>query len=253
MSQLPVAVQLYTLREDCAADFPGTLAKVAEIGYKHVELAGFNGHSAADVSKILGDLGLTAISAHESLDTLESDGAEAALDNYVTVGATTVIVPFLQGDRREDAAGYTSVAKALEVVAKKAADRGLKFAYHNHDFEFTQKFDGVSGFDILLNESDPVLLFVELDTYWALYAGVDPVEFINAHAGRISHLHIKDMDPVDRSFAPVGTGLLPLDAIIAAAPGAGVKALVVEQDVCKLPPLESITISFNNLKAKGYV
>ena len=97
-----------------------------------------------------------------------------------------------------------------------------------------------------------MLVKAEVDTYWALVGGQDPVAFIQKHKGRVPLLHIKDRDRTDGSFAEVGTGDLPLDALIAAAPEVGVEWLIVEQDSCKRPPLESVKISYDNLKAKGY-
>lgn len=252
MSNIPVAVQLYTVRDASAADFPGTLRKVAEIGYKYVEFAGFNGLTAEQLKPILKDAGLSAVAAHVGLDLLDSDKVESTLADYATVACPYVIVPYLPEDRRKNADDYKKLAAFLEKLAHTAKPYGIKIGYHNHGFEFEQKFDGVAGEEILIQGTSPDLVSFELDTYWALHAGQDPVAFLKKHPGRFHQIHIKDMDKSDRSFAEIGTGLLPLDAIVAAAPVAGAKAFVVEQDVCKRNPLESIKISFDNLKAKGY-
>jgi len=252
MSQLPIALQLYTVRDDCSANFPAALKRVAEIGYKFVELAGFNGLSVSQLQAELAANGLSAISAHVGLGELTGDNADQVLADYKAVGASTIVVPYLPAENRVGAAGYKETAQTLSKIAVKAKALDLGLAYHNHNFEFDEKFDGVSGMDILVGETDPSLVKIELDTYWALFAGVDPVGFLKQHPGRFPLLHIKDMDPTDRTFAEVGTGLLPLDAIIAAAPAAGAKYLIVEQDSCKRAPMESITISLTNLKAKGY-
>ncbi len=252
MSKLPVAVQLYTIRDASSADFPGALRKVASIGYKAVEFAGFNGFTPAQIKPVLDELGLNVVAAHVGFDGFEHGKADQTFADYKAIGAPFLVVPYLSEDRRKDAAGYANVAKQLNELAKLAKVHDIKIGYHNHDFEFNQKWDGVSGLEILINETDPEWVKFELDTYWALFAGVDPVTFLNKYPGRFSLLHIKDMNPDDRSFAEVGTGILPLDGIIAAAPAAGATALIVEQDVCKRDPLESIAISYNNLKAKGY-
>ena len=252
MSNLPVAVQLYSIRDACSADFAGALRKVAEIGYKNVEFAGFNGLTAAQVKPILKDLGLGVVAAHVGIDAFAEDKAQATIADYIEIGCPYVVVPYLPEDLRKDAAGYKATAGRLNEIGKLAKANGLKAGYHNHAFEFEQVFDGVSGEEILIAETDPSLVCFELDTYWALRAGVDPVAFLKKNPGRFELIHIKDMDPVDKSFSEIGTGLLPLDGIVAAAPSIGAKALIVEQDVCKRDPLESIAISFNNLKAKGY-
>jgi sugar phosphate isomerase/epimerase len=113
--------------------------------------------------------------------------------------------------------------------------------------------DGEPAIKTLIANTDPALVSFEFDTYWALFAGFDPVEFITKHGPRISLLHIKDMDAADRSFAPIGTGTLPLDEIITASVTAGVRYLIVEQDTTKGPELDAVKISYDNLKAKGYV
>ena len=252
MSQIPIALQLYTVRDDCAANFPAALKRVAEIGYTNVEMAGFNGLSAAELKSHLEANGLTVTSAHVGLDELASGAGDKTVADYQTIGAPIIVVPYLYEEHRQGAAGYKKVARTLSEIGAKLKGLGLGLAYHNHNFEFEEKFDGVSGMDILVGESDPAVVKIELDTYWALFAGIDPVAYLKKHPGRFPLLHIKDMDPSDRSFAEVGTGLLPLDAIIAEAPTAGAKALIVEQDSCKRAPMESIAISLANLKAKGY-
>ena len=128
----------------------------------------------------------------------------------------------------------------------------MTLCYHNHDFEFKPLDNGQLGEDILLENTDPSLVKAEVDTYWVLKAGHDPVAFLQKHSGRVPLIHIKDMDPADESFAPVGTGKLPLDELVAIAPEVGAEYLIVEQDVCKGPAIEAVTLSYNNLKAKGY-
>ena len=106
--------------------------------------------------------------------------------------------------------------------------------------------------EILLDETDPQLVKAEIDTYWVLVGGQDPVEYVKKYTGRVVLMHIKDRNPEDGSFAEVGTGNLPLDGLVEVAPTVGAHWLIVEQDVCKRPPLEAVTISFNNLRARGY-
>lgn len=250
MPELPIALQLYTVRGDCAADFPKALKQVAEIGYKYVELAGFNGLSAPQVKEELDRNGLRVTSAHVGLDSIADDQTIA---DYKTIGAEILVVPWLGPEHRQGAAGYRKTARALNDAGAVLHSQGMTLAYHNHNFEFEDKVEGgLTGMEIFIAETDPVLVKIELDTYWALFAGMDPVAVLKKYPGRFLLLHIKDMNPADRSFAEVGTGTLPLDAILAAAPAAGAKYLIVEQDDCKRPPMESIAISLANLKAKGY-
>jgi sugar phosphate isomerase/epimerase len=161
-------------------------------------------------------------------------------------------VPYLAEERRKTADDYKKLAATLNEFGATLQASGLTLAYHNHDFEFKPLDNGQLGEDILLENTDPALVKAEVDTYWVLKAGHDPVAFIQKYAGRVPLIHIKDRDKTDGSFAPVGTGDLPLDALVAAAPGVGAEYLIVEQDVCKGSAIEAVTLSYNNLKAKGY-
>ena len=251
MPKLPIALQLYTVRDEAAQDFAGTLAKVAGIGYAGVELAGYNGLSVRDLKARLDDLHLTVAGSHIGIDRLESDMA-AVVDENLTLGNRYVVVPYLSEDRRQGLSGYQKTAELLNSLGDSLKSFGLTLAYHNHDFEFQALENGQYGLDVLLENTDPTLVKAEVDTYWALKAGVDPVAYVRKHIGRVPLMHLKDRDTSDGSFAPLGTGDLPLDALIAAAETVGTDYLIVEQDVCKQPPLEAVTLSYGNLKAKGY-
>jgi sugar phosphate isomerase/epimerase len=251
MSKLPIGLQLYTVRDDAARDFVGTVKKVAEIGYTGVELAGTGGLTIEQFKTLMTDTNLTVAGAHTGLEKLETE-MNQVVDENLAIGNSTIIVPFLAKNRREDAAGYRLVAEALNTIAEQLAPHGLELSYHNHAFEFERQDTGERGIDILLNNTNPKLVNFEFDAYWVMVGGDDPVAMLSRNAGRVPNLHIKDRDPSDGSFAEIGTGDLPLDDLIAAANTSGVKWLVVEQDVCKRPPLEAVKLSFDNLKARGY-
>lgn len=251
MPKLPIAVQLYTVRDDAARDFSGTLKKVAEIGYAGVEIAGYNGMSVRDLKAQLDDLHLFVAGSHVGIDRLENEMA-AVVDENLTLGNRYIVVPFLGGDRRQGADGYKKTAALLNSFGETLQPYGLTLCYHNHDFEFQKMENGQYGLDILLENTDSSLVKAEVDTYWVLQGGEDPVAFVRKYTGRVPLMHLKDRDKTDKSFAPVGTGDLPVDELIAAANEIGTKYLIVEQDVCKQAPIEAITLSYNNLKAKGY-
>ena len=251
MPKIPIALQMYTLRDDCDKDFAGTIRKVADIGYAAVELAGHGGLSVQALSSLLADNHLKVAGSHIALEVLESE-LPRVIEENLALGNRHIVVPYLAEDRRRTAADYQKVAAKLNTLGGTLQSSGLTLCYHNHDFEFQPLDNGQIGEDILLENTDPSLVKAEVDTYWVLKGGQDPVAFIQKHAGRVPLLHIKDRDKTDGSFAPVGTGDLPLDALVAAAPDAGAEYLIVEQDVCKGPALEAVTLSYNNLKAKGY-
>ena len=251
MPKLPIALQMYTLRDDAEKDFAGTIRKVAAIGYAAVELAGHGGLSVRELSGLLADNHLKVAGSHIALETLESD-LPKVIEESQALGNRHVVVPYIGEDRRRTADDYKKVAALLNTYGESLSRSGLTLCYHNHDFEFKPLDNGQMGEDILLENTDPLFVKAEVDSYWVLKAGHDPVAFIQKHSGRVPLLHLKDMDPADDSFAPVGTGKLPLDALIAAASAVGVEYLIVEQDICKGSAIEAVTISYNNLKAKGY-
>jgi len=250
MPKLNLALQLYTVRDMAETDLPGTLQKVARIGYAGVELAGFgNLKTARDVKKAVDDVGLKICGAHDGIDELEKD-LPKCLAKHTELGNRNICVPWLSDDRRKGAAGWKATAQSLSRIGKQVRAAGFEFAYHNHSFEF-EKFDGVSGFDILWSTSDPDALKAELDVYWLQHGGVDPVSYINKLGKRTMLLHLKDMAAgPEQKFAPVGTGILDFKAILEAGSKSGVTWGIVEQDNCYgMPTIESAKISFQNLQA----
>jgi len=214
----PIALQLYTLREEMAQDFEGVLRQVAELGYVGVELAGTGGRSAAEVRALLDKYGLKASSAHVPLEVLESD-LNKAIEEAKTIGYSIIAVPFLMPNRRGDRDGYLKLAALLDSIGAELKKHGLQLAYHNHDFEFVQ-FDGEYALDLIYANTDPENLKVELDVYWVQYAGVDPVAYVRKYADRAPLIHLKDMtNDEERFFAEVGEGTVDIDGVIAAATG----------------------------------
>ena len=251
MPKLPIALQMYTVRDDTARDFAGVVRQVAQIVYAGVELAGRGSLSVRELRDVLNETNLRVCGSHSGIDQIENDMAQVVAEN-AEIGNTRIVVPYLGEDRRQGADGYKKTAETLNRLGETLRTQGLTLCYHNHAFEFEPLENGQIGLDILLDNTDPMLVKAEVDTYWVLVGGQDPVAFIQKHRGRVPLLHLKDRDKSDGSFAEVGTGDLPLDALIAAAPEVGVEWLIVEQDVCKRPPLESVKISYDNLKARGY-
>lgn len=242
---LPVSLQLYTVRDETKNDFIGTLEKVAEMGYYGVEFAGYGEIPASKMKETLDRLGLKAVGSHVSTPRLKNN-LDEEIEFNLAVGNKYIICPHGK---------YPTLPELMEsisfyaMVAEKCKEKGLQFCYHNHAHEF-EMFDGRHQLDILYEETDPALVMAEIDTYWVTRAGVDPVGYIEKYSGRCPLIHLKDMDPVDQSFAEVGNGTINIKAIIEAAQKAGSKHLVVEQDRCKRPSLESAKISIDNLKNK---
>ena len=251
---LQIVCQLYTVRDLTQQDFPGTVKSVAGIGYRAVELAGFGSlRSAADVRKVLDDNGLSVAGTHTNLDALERS-LDRLLDDAQTLGTDTIVLSFLPEHRRKDLDGWKAAAATLNQIGRACRGRGIQLAYHHHHFEF-QKFDGRYALDVLWENTDPEFLKAELDTFWIRYGGEDPAGYIRRLGSRTVVLHLKDVlkgPPV--KFGEVATGILNFATILAAAEEAGVRWGIVEQDsTYERPPLESLRISFENLRRLGAV
>jgi sugar phosphate isomerase/epimerase len=239
-----VALQLYTVRDETAKDFKSTLHAVAEIGYAAVEFAGYGNLSSREMAAILADEGLQAIGSHVGLPALEKD-FEREINYALDLGCTLLVVPSIE-EKWRSGEGMKRLGDILNEYARHAQKRGVTLAYHNHDFEFRADTDGELIIDKLIAATDPTLVELELDTYWAAFAGVDPIGFIHKHAERIVALHLKDMTP-DRQFAEVGDGTLDIAGFTEAAQAAGTRYYIVENDDPKVPSLESARRSFENM------
>ncbi|MBZ5561650.1 MAG: sugar phosphate isomerase/epimerase [Acidobacteriia bacterium] len=250
----PLGLELYTVREEFAKDPAATLKKVAAVGYREVEIG-----SGLDAAKVKADLhaaGLTAPSGYfESPATLDEWKKTVEMGHglglhYIVVGDNPVLTAE-EWKRRADL--YNQCGKA-------ARGAGMQFCYHAHFHEFAP-VDSTTGYDIMLKECDPKLLKMEMDIFWAIYAGQDPIAYFRKYPGRFPLLHIKDMkkdakgstsdgpsDSGPNPFAPVGEGKIDWAGIFAHAHEAGAKHIFVEQDRCDVSPFEAIKISYDYVK-----
>lgn len=250
-----MGVQLYTVRNELEKDLEGTIAKVAAIGYKEVEMYSLHGKPASEVAQILTLSGLKSPSGHYMLDTLRS-GWEKQIEDAKTLGMEYMVCPILPEEERNSLDNYRKLADLFNQRGEDCRKAGMRFCYHNHNFEF-QSFDGVLAYDELLQRTDPELVQMELDCFWITYAGHDPLEYFDRHPGRFALLHIKDLKAdVETSlespegfnpFTEVGRGRIDWTRILGAAEKAGVKHIFVEQDETDGSPLESLQVSYNYL------
>ena len=252
MSQIPIGLQLYTVRDEMAKDYRGTIRRVADIGYAGVELAGPNVLEAAELSDLLAELNLRPCGAHIALGEFENN-LDAVIAYHSAIGNPYLGVPALPGELRNPA-GFRQVAATMNRVGAEVKAAGMTLYYHNHAFEF-EGAAGERGLDILYGETDPELVKLEADVYWYAYAGKDPAALIGEYAGRFPLIHLKDMvgEGDDRTFAEVGAGTIDLRAVMAAAEAQGAEWFIVEQDRCAGPSLESARLSFENLRKWGKV
>ncbi len=240
-----VGLQLYTVRDKMKEDFEATLARVAEIGYKEVEFAGYFDHAPADVRAILDRHGLSAPSTHIALG--EIDAWKASLDTAKAIGHDYVVVPWIPQEKRMTLDGWKNVADVFNRAAQMAHDTGLQFAYHNHDFEFP-KMDGQIPYDLLLQNTDPKLVQLEIDLYWITKAGQDPLSYFARWPGRVPLVHVKDSAGApEHKMADVGQGKIDWKRIFAKRDQAGIKHFFVEHDQPP-QPFQDIAASYNYLK-----
>ena len=239
---LPIGLQLFSVRDLIEKDLPGTCQKVREIGYTHVEVGQFAGHTTPSMTMAARDAGLEVISTHENaLSTATT--AESTLRDCQSLELKYAIVPWLAEERRT-AEEYTLLASFLAGLHKP----GLTVGYHNHEFEFEPLPGGECGWDILFKRTE---LSCEMDTCWVAVGGRDPVAEMEALRGRLPLLHVKDCsDYENKTLCEIGTGKVPVKDILQAAPGCGVELLIVEQDHNWIDndPMKSAAISFENLK-----
>jgi sugar phosphate isomerase/epimerase len=244
-------LQLYTLREETGRDFKGTLEEVARLGYEGVEFAGYGGIPADEMKSLLGQLGLTAIASHVSLQRLR-DGLEEEIAYNRTIGSGYIIVPYLSEELRKDEPSWQAIFAELEELGKQIRQAGIGFGYHNHEFEFQAVVKGQSAFDAMLAATSENVS-IELDTCWVQVADEDPLAYIRRLQGRMPLIHLKDYGDVDegkKDTVELGAGEIMLEKIVREAENAEVEWIIIEQDRTRKPALDSVRISIewlNNL------
>lgn len=255
---------LYTLRDAMAEDPKGVLKQVAEIGYKNIEAAGyedgkFYGMEPTEFKAYLEEIDITPLSSHHGDITL--DNADQEIADAKAAGFKYLVLPIPpMGHFSYDEATQTlgmsdeveEVMNIINTIAEKCAAAGIECLYHNHDFEFVEKANGIIPMDYFIENSNPDHLSFQLDLYWATKAGVNPVDYFKKAAGRIKAWHVKDMDDQGR-FAPVGEGNIDFQTILAEAELSGMECYFVEQDATfNHTPMEAIKISFKGLQHIGF-
>ena len=238
------SLQLYTLRNAIQEDLPGTIKKVAEIGFRQVEPYNFVS-TAKELGAALKENGLTAPSGHAPLLSQDQDEIFAAAKE---LGITTVIDPFLPEEHWQDAETIQATAAALNAAAKKGADYGIRVGYHNHAWELESTIEGKTALEYFEGLLDPEVV-LEVDTYWVAVGGQDPVELLARLGDRVKLIHIKDGPATTDTKAqqPAGQGAIPVLDVIAAAKSLEVG--VVEFDDYSGDIFEGITESLAFLTA----
>jgi sugar phosphate isomerase/epimerase len=249
MKQIPIALQMYTLRNEAENDFTGTLEKVAQFGYEGVELAGYGDLTAKELKRVLDDLGLEAASSHIALSELRADAAKV-IDDQKELGSSFVVCPYLQPEERTEK-DYFRLIDDLNDIGEKCASEGISLCYHNHDFELKTLSNGRTALETILSETNPDWVKAEFDIYWLTFAGERPDKWLERYGDRSPLVHLKDMTTDgERFFAELGTGGVDLESVLESRNGGGIDWWIVEQDECSTSPLESVQRSLEYLKKK---
>jgi len=260
-----IGLQLYTIRDAMAADVPGSLKRVAELGYKYVELADyadgrFYGYEPEEFLKLVNDLGLEIISSHTQVEGegVTLDTARRMAEAHAKIGSQYCIQPWIVEEMRTTIASYQRMASNWNQVGQIMKEFGMQFGYHNHNFEFANVEGKIPYFDVMLTELDKELVIMELDMFWTMKAGYNPVDIIKKYPGRFHLFHLKDMYTREEPFfevikddlAPVGEGVINFKEILAVKDIAGMKYKIVEQDETRGDMWADVKTSITNLKTK---
>lgn len=245
---ISIALQLFSVRDDMASDFKGTLQKVKDMGYDGVEFAGLYGRSAEEIKEMCKEIGLVPVSAHVGFDDLFKE-----IETYAEIGCKYVAVPWLAEEYRPGAEKFGEFVEGMKVLGERAKKLGMKLGYHNHAFEF-EKVDGEYALDIIYREIPAELLDTQVDTCWAKVGGVDPAEYLLQYSGRAGMVHLKDFaTDADGNFEfrPLGMGVQDFPSILKSAEKIGTEWVIVEEDstALGLTALEFAKISVQYLKS----
>ncbi len=246
-----IGLQLYTLRQVIHKDVKGTLKQLGYWGYQELETYGYNngmlfGMKSKEFAAYVNSLGMNVVSGHYGMDVVRGNWEQAVADAK-EAGQKYVVVPWIvEAERTED--GYKKICEELNKAGEVANKYGLRMGYHNHAFEFEVVGEQVA-YDRMLNELDPKLVGMELDIYWVVRAGKDPLQYFAKYPGRFEQWHVKDMDKADKDKnADVGTGSINFKPLFAQAKKAGMKHFYVEQESYPTDPMTSTKNCIDNLK-----
>lgn len=245
-----IGLQLYSIQSEAEKNLLDTLAKVKTMGYDSVQFAGLFGISAKEVKKVLDANDLTVAGAHIPLDQFSGDAFKKQMEDQLILENDLMIMPYLTDEQRQSIDDYKRVAEVLNEAGYRSKEYGIRVAYHNHDFEFYE-LDGKLPFDVIYRETDPELVKMELDTYWAKYAGYEPEELLNTYRFRCVSFHLKDMTEKngEKQSTIAGTGILDLSRFLKLADEQKVEYCVVEQEHFEGDLLAEVEKGVQNVKA----
>ncbi|MDX2190770.1 MAG: sugar phosphate isomerase/epimerase [Bacteroidota bacterium] len=251
-------IQLWTVRDFMEKDPKGTLAKLAKMGYNEVESFGWEyfGMGPKDFKTYINSIGLKMRSAHGALGKEKASDPDPAnlqesIDRSAEAGLKYYIMPWMQPGCRDTADNLKKMADYMNRYGAMCQKSGLKFAYHNHDFEFAV-VEGKTVYEHLLDNTDPKLVTFEMDLYWVTVGGKDPLDYFKKYPGRFPLWHVKDLDKTKNESTEIGNGKIDFTRIFKQAKLAGLELPIVEQEAFKGSSLDSAKICLDNLKKMNY-
>lgn len=243
MSEQAFGLQLYSLREETAKDFQGTIARVAEMGYRGVEFAGYGGIKPDEMARLVKENNLEVYGTHFGKLPKTQRELDLEIEMNLALNNPYLICPYMPMETRQDA---LCLAELMNQCQRQLRPHGLRLGYHNHAHEFKQA-DGQYLMDILLENTDPDI-FAEIDVFWVAYAGLDPIQYIQKYPGRQPVIHLKELGRDKKTNVEIGQGILDFGAIIQTARTLGVERFIVEQEEYTMPPLQSCEASLKALE-----
>jgi sugar phosphate isomerase/epimerase len=252
-------IQLYSLRDVIMQDYKNILPKLAAYGYKELEGYGMDNEQAkaffsADTKKMIGDLGMKLVSSHAMPGRVADKPISGSIDDFapkwkktvetgVQMGLKYITIPYTEDNFRKSKDDYKKLAEMFNKLGEYTTKQGLQLTYHNHAFEF-DVFDGEVMYDVMVKESDPKYINFEMDLYWVVFAGKNPIDYFQRFPGRFKQWHVKDMDKGDKKLnADVGKGSIDFVSLFKQAKLAGTKHFFIEQETGYNP--DSITSAKN--------
>jgi len=249
MPQIPVALQLYSVRQDAAQDLPTVLRQVKEMGYDGVEFAGYYDRTAAELRILLDDTGLQVAGTHAGLKTVLDDELERTIEFNRAIGNTNLIVPGLPPERRASIQAWKETAQFFTDLSEKIKAHGMRAGYHNHGHEF-QELEGQLPWDVLAQNTPPDFI-LQIDLGNAMHGIPDPVPYLEKYADRAMTVHVKDRDP-NNDKALLGEGTVRWDDVFRVCEQSGkTEWYIVEQESYAYPPLECVRRCRENLRKMG--
>lgn len=255
-----LGLQLFSVRDAVAKNLEGTLEKLVKIGYRKLEIYGYDGtfwgRKPSEFKNILSNVGMEVISSHHTTGWVHrqkgtlTDGWQKAVEDLHYINARYMACSYLFPEERT-AENYKALPDLLNRSGEQTLKANIGFAYHNHDFEF-EKYQDTLVFDHILHQTSSNLVNIELDLYWIVKAGHDPVSYFHKYPGRFPLWHVKDMEAGTGAITEVGNGTIDFDRIFAARQIAGMKTWFVEQDTSNKDMFDSLKISYEYIFSKKY-